>query len=242
MAADDILAVIPFYKNERQLKTCLEHLQKQTRPVTPFVHDNSVNNLGFTRAINLGLRQAIRAGHKYVVALNQDVYLAPEAMAGLEDFLEQTPRCAIAGIKQRSSQNPDVIVHAGCSMAYPTGLHVSGLASQGVGTMSARMPWVNGAFLAARIEALLDFGVMDESMFLFGSDSDWCYTARARNWEVWYCAQAECIHEMGTSQHPTVESTEHFHRDMAYWRDKWLGSELFRRLNVEFGIGSINFG
>ncbi|HVS73638.1 MAG TPA: glycosyltransferase [Phycisphaerae bacterium] len=242
MPADALLAVIPFYKNQRQLDTCLAHLSAQTRPITPWIHDNSADNLGFTKAVNLGLREAIRAGHRYVVALNQDLYLDPRAIEGLTDFLDRTPRCAIAGIKQLSSQNPDLIIHAGCTMAYPTGIHISGLASQGIGAISAKMPWVNGAFLAARVEAMIDFGVMDENMFLFGSDSDWCYTARARQWEVWYCAQAQCIHETGTSQNPTIESTNHFHRDMAYWHEKWVGSGLFRRLNAEFGLSSLNFG
>ncbi len=241
MAADEVLAVIPFYKNQRQLDTCVAHLRQQTRPVTPWIHDNSTENLGFTRAVNLGLKAAIRAGHTYVLALNQDVYLDPRAVEGVVDFMERTPRCAIAGIRQRSSQNPDHVIHAGCTMAYPTGLHITGLASRGAGSVSAKMPWVNGAVLAARIEALLDFGTMDENMFLFGSDSDWCYTARARNWEVWYCAQADCIHEVGTSQNPTVESSNHFHRDMAYWQEKWLGSALFKRLNEAFGLSSLNF-
>ena len=61
MPADTLLAVIPFYKNQRQLDTCLAHLQAQTHPVTPWIHDNSTDNLGFTKAINLGLREAIRA-------------------------------------------------------------------------------------------------------------------------------------------------------------------------------------
>jgi GT2 family glycosyltransferase len=242
MAADEILAVIPFYKNQRQLDTCLEHLKKQTRAVTPFVHDNSVENLGFTRAVNLGLRAAMRAGHTYVLALNQDVYLDGRAVEGAVGFMEKTPRCAIAGIKQRSSQNADFVIHAGCTMAYPTGMHVSGMASAGVGAVSGKMPWVNGAVVVARTEALLDFGVMDENMFLFGSDSDWCYTARARNWEVWYCAEAECIHEVGASQNPTVETTMHFQRDMAYWQEKWLAGGLYRRLNAEFGLSGLNFG
>jgi GT2 family glycosyltransferase len=242
MATDDLLAVIPFYKNQRQLDQCLAHLERQTRKIRPYVHDNSTENLGFTRAVNKGLRQAIRSGHRYVVALNQDVYLAEGAVAAVVDFMDRTPACAIAGIKQLSSQNSDIVIHAGCTMAYPTGIHLTGLASEGAGAVSAKMPWVNGAVLAARTEALLDFGVMDENMFLFGSVSDWCYTARTRNWEVWYCAEAECIHEVGTSQNPTVESTNHFHRDMAYWQSKWLGSGLFRRLNEQFGLSSLNFG
>ena len=68
-------------------------------------------------------------------------------------------------------------------------------------------------------------------MFLIGSDSDWCYTARLRGWEVWYCADAEVIHEGGvTSREPNPAMQPVMMRDMTYWRDKWVGTKVFERL------------
>ena len=103
------------------------------------------------------------------------------------------------------------------------------------------MPWVNGAALAVRLESLYDIGVMDENYFLFCSDADWCYTARARGWEVWYCATADCIHETGVSTHLTAATQKYLPRDQAYWCTKWAGSELHRRGIIEFGLSGLNF-
>ena len=73
---------------------------------------------------------------------------------------------------------------------------------------------------------------MDENMYLVGSDSDWCYTARQRNYEVWYCADVEVIHEGGITVGPPVaELQPTMVRDMTYWRDKWVGGKLFKMLN-----------
>jgi GT2 family glycosyltransferase len=238
-----IPAIIPFYKNQRQLDLCKAALEKQDLPTDAWVHDNSVNNLYFTKAVNRGLRKAIHEGHEFAISLNQDCYLRPDAARNMVEFMRSHPRCGVAGIKQVLARDEDQIVHGGCTMAYPTGYHITGRKSLGNCTASARMPWVNGACVIVRIEGMLDFGVMDENMMLVASDSDWCYTARARNWEVWYCATAECVHEMGVSfsqQNP--ELTRLMIADMDFWAEKWIGSSLHARLEAEFrpmtGIGA----
>jgi len=64
-----------------------------------------------------------------------------------------------------------------------------------------------------------------------GSDSDWCYTARMRGWEVWYCADAEAMHEGGvTSRQLSPEMQQIFANDMGWWKNKWVGTAVFNRL------------
>ncbi|MDP9172628.1 MAG: glycosyltransferase family 2 protein [Planctomycetota bacterium] len=230
-----IPALIPFYKDQRQLGLCLDALRKQTYPVDPWVHDNSVQNLYYTIALNLLLRRAIREGQKYALVLTQDVYLRPDAMENLVKFMDEHPRCALAGLKQVLPDDQDIIVHGGVTTSFPTGVHLSGRKSLGQCAVSAKMPWTNGACIMARIDAVLDFGLMDENMKMLCSDSDWSYTARARGWEVWYCASAEAIHECGVSSKPASPQLEPiFRADLQYLIEKWVGSTLFSRLQAEF--------
>jgi len=228
-----MLAIIPSYRAPEKLKRCLAAVESQTVPTAAFVHDNTENNLGFTKAVNLGLRRAHELRETYALVLNQDVYLLADAVEKLAAFMNAHPRCAIAGVKQLQESDPDKILHAGCGAAFPVGLHHQGKKSQGHFTISKQMPWVNGAAMVARMEAVLEFGVMDDNMFLLGSDSDWCYTARLRNWEVWYCAEVEVLHEWGVTQtKPSPQTEEIYKRDVTYWRDKWVGSRAFERLNA----------
>jgi GT2 family glycosyltransferase len=227
--------IIPFYKNQAQLDKCLAAIAKQEEKTEPWIWDNSTNNLYYTKAENLGLRAAFKSGQEFAIVGTQDCYLEPGAVAGLVKFMREHPRCGIAGLKQLLASDPDVIVHAGGTIAYPAGAHVGGRKSAGVGVKSRRVSWVNGACMMARLDAVLDFGLMDENMLMLGSDSDWCYTARARQWEVWYCADAECLHEVGVSNRGgSPELIKIFQADMTYWRDKWVGSQLFARLATEF--------
>jgi len=228
--------IIPFYKDQRQLDLCLAALAKQDTPVDPWVYDNSINNLYYTKAQNLGLKRAIKKGHEFAVCCTQDVYMRPDAVSKAIAFFKEHPRCALSGPKQFLAADEDFILHAGCTIAYPAGRHHAGRKSRGQCAYSAKMPWVNGACIFARLDAVIEFGIMDENMLMLGSDSDWCYTARARGWEVWYCADCEVVHEAGVSSKPNSVLAPLFAADMNYWRDKWIGSALHKRLEMEFGL------
>jgi GT2 family glycosyltransferase len=226
-----IVAVIPHFRQREQLERCLAALAASSVPITPWVHDNNTTNIGFTKAINLGLKVSFACGAQYALLLNQDCYVRPDAVANLLHFMETHPRCGLAGVKQVASMDPDYIMHGGCTDAFPLGLHHVGRKSNGDHAISRPMPWVNGAAIFARLAAVLEFGLMDENMLLVGSDSDWCYTARVHGWEVWYCAEAEAIHEGGISSKPSSpEIANLIQRDMTWWRNKWVGTVLFNQL------------
>lgn len=233
MSSRSPLVVIPYFRRPEQLSRCRAALAASTVPVEVFVHDNNGENIGFTAAINRGLRAAVEGRHPFAFVLNQDCYVRPDAVAKLVAFMDARPQCAIAGVKQVLESDPDCIGHGGCGSAYPSGTHLGGRKSLGECAVSLPMPWVNGAAMFVRTEAFIEFGMMDANMVLFGSDSDWCYTARARGWEVWYCAEAECTHEGGESWlHSSAEIDGVLRRDMQFWRDKWVGSALFERLQT----------
>lgn len=225
--------IVPAYKRPDQLEKCREALKAQksiTAALT--VHDNSEDNIGFTKAINRCLRMLMREDYPLALLLNQDCYLKPTALKAFGDFMQAHPRCAIVGAMQLHSQDEDIIVHAGCKQAYPNGVHIGGLVSRGECNEARQMPWVNGACMGVRMDALKEFGLLDEGMFLVGSDSDLCYTARLREWEVWYSPDIRCVHDFGESVTPTSKTVADIMRkDMAYWRDKWVGTTAFARLS-----------
>lgn len=228
----DILAIIPFFKRQDQLDKCLAALKASTHPIEPYIHDNTTNNLGFTKACNLGLREAMRRGDKYAMLLNQDCYVQPDAVEKAIAFMDAHPRCAICGPKQLRAEDPDIIVHGGCAQAFPTGQHFGGKVSQNNCAVSLPMPWVNGACMVIRVESLYDTGLMDEGLFLIASDSDLCFTARQRGWEVWYCAESVVLHEGGgvSSKQQSMDHMAHFNADQRHFRDKWVGAAGYELL------------
>lgn len=225
--------LIPFYKNKEQLQKCVASLGGK---VKHFVKDDSETENGFTKTVNSLLKESVYLGSSvsgYVVVLNQDCYLKPDAVENMVSFMDEHPRCAIAGIKQLSDKDEDQIIHGGTRECFPTGIHEIGLVSRGDCNKEKQVPWVNGACMIVRLEALLEIGLMDPNYKMFGSDADWGYTARARNWECWYIPQAVCVHEQGVSKGQDEKMGKIFQSDMRYFRDKWLVGELYKDLSLE---------
>lgn len=235
-----IPVIIPFYKNEQQLTKCKEALGKQTlKAYSIKAIDDSETQNGFTKTLNSGLKPwfveslACPEDFPYVLLLNQDCYLKPDAIEKMVAFMDAHPKCAIAGIKQLSSQNEDHIIHGGVYEAFPAGRHEGGLVSRGDCSVSKQVPWVNGACMIVRMGAIAEIGLMDENMKMFGSDADWSYTARARGWQTWYIADAVCIHEQGASKSMDMKMQRTFEKDMLYFRFKWVDGDLYRELASE---------
>lgn len=234
--------VIPFYKKPEQLERCKLALEKCTdflmnaRPeyeIVLDVIDNNEINLGFSKAVNQGLRRAIKANDEYAIVLNQDCYLFDNAIDEMVFFMESHPKCFHASIKQISSSDPDAIIHGGTLDCYPTGRHIGGSVEQGDCNVSRKMPWANAACVIVNVGLIPDVGLLDENMVLIGCDSDWSYRARALGFEVWYIAEAGCIHEQGVTKASEGVPQKQMYLDMIYWRTKWIGADLYRELSME---------
>jgi len=227
-----IPAIIPAYNNPEQLNKCIAHLQKQTVDIEICVVDNSVENLYFTAAVNKGLRQYLSGACEYLLLINQDMYLEPTAVEQMRNFMEAKPRCGIAAPLQLHIDQPSTVIFAGGRRAFPTGKHVHGHISEFA--ENRRILWANGACMLLRKEMIQQIGLLDENFAFIGSDSDYCFTARARQWQIWLVTAARGIHKTGASKAGADENIEKLKiDDMIYFGKKWLTGDLYKSLACE---------
>ena len=59
--------------------------------------------------------------------------------------------------------------------------------------------FISGAGLLARREMWEQIGVLDERIFLFLEDADWCRRAGEAGWELWYVPEVTIVHLGGQS-------------------------------------------
>lgn len=227
-----IPVVIPFYKHRHQIEKCLDHLRRQTLPVEVFVRDNTRDNIFFTAAVNEGIRRYLSSDARYLVVLNQDMYLEPAAVDVMVAFMNHNPRCGIGAPLQLHPAHQDYVIWGGSYEAYPAGRHAHGPLER-FGD-DAPIPWANGACMILRMEMVREIGLMDRNLVFIGSDSDYSFTARSRGWEVWRIAGARGVHEHGASGKsgdPGIEVRKL--DDMRYFYRKWISGDLYRSLAWE---------
>ena len=227
-----IPVIIPHYQKPEQLKQCVQCLKQQTTAVEIFIRDNNQDNVFFTAAVNEGIRSFLDRDCHYMIILNQDMYLKPDAVQAMVDVMESHPQCGITMPLQLHPAKTDYCACAGGLEAFPFGNHSHGPVAQFTG--NEPIAWANGACMMLRKEMIRDIGLLDKNYVFIGSDSDYCFMARSRGWEIRRCDAAHGVHEHGASgqsNSPKVELMKL--NDMLYFAHKWLTGQLYRQLALE---------
>ena len=189
----------------------------------PGVHVLAVPNAGFSAGNNRGIE---RTSAPYVLLLNPDAELLPDALATLIGVAEAHPNAAIVG---PAILNPDGTAQANSFGRFPTvasavELRLARLANRLAGNakQSPRLPgmtksvdWVTGAAMLVRRSAVRDVGAMDEGFFLYYEDFEWCHRMRDRGWDVLLEPSAFVVHHMGAAGADS-ERVEQAYRDSFY--------------------------
>jgi GT2 family glycosyltransferase len=166
-------------------------------------------NVGFTKANNQAIEQSVG---RLILWLNTDTLLEPNSLAALCSFLEAHPKAGIVGPKvlnadgsfqsqcRRGIPTPfsSLCYFLGLDRIWPEKAVVAGylLRSLPVDEPS-QVDAVSGCCLLARREVWDQIGPLDEEIFGFGEDVDWCVRAKNVGWEVWYTPSSQIVHLKG---------------------------------------------
>ncbi len=183
-------------------------------------------NIGFSKANNQALR--LTKG-RYVVLLNPDTLVLDNALDRMVNFMRNHRGAGILGCRilnpdgtlQRSAFPPpsvwtsltsklsierllpgkaDRYYRRHLERLFPSTLTNSYYDKKCEKAQHAfRVGWVSGACLLIRRATAEDIGLMDENLFLFGEDADWCTRAREKGWAVMLLPSARVIHFGGMS-------------------------------------------
>ncbi len=182
-------------------------------------------NIGYAAANNVGLEGATG---DYVCWLNSDAELEPGTLASLVAFLEARPRAGAVTPRNvgpdgetQPSVGPEHTLLMGLLRDSALHLLAPGLRlfrrwQAGDLDLNQTQPVATSqtTCLLVRAAAYASVGPMDESLFLFYNDVDWCRRLRAAGWELWYDADARVVHHGSAS----VETVGWKERQL--WRDR----------------------
>ena len=197
----------------------------------------NAENIGFARGNNIGI--AASTG-RYVLLLNSDTIVPPGTLARLVAFMDAHP--------QAGACSPRLLQPDGTPQPYAFGCDptLGYLLRRGVNRLLFRRPlhdwavaepievdWVSGACLLVRREAIDQVGGLDEAMFMYFEDNDWCRRMRLAGWQVYYVPTVEITHIGGASLKQNPAARAAYYRSLAHFYEKhygWPGRLLLKVL------------
>jgi GT2 family glycosyltransferase len=185
----------------------------------------SVGNLGFAGGCNLAWPQ-VRS--RYWLLLNPDVEADADGIERLVAWMDGHPEVGLASPRLRGADGEEVpVVRAQDSLLRPLvrALRLHRLLPRGMRSrwllpgereaMEIVDGWVPGAALIARSEAVAEAGPLDESLFMYGEDREWCWRMSRAGWSIGFCAEAVFVHGHGASARATWDERERVRREVA---------------------------
>jgi hypothetical protein len=202
----------------------------------------SPENLGFAKGNNVAIRQC---QGQYIALVNPDVIVFPGCLDALADFLDQNPKVGNVGPRVFE---PDMSMQSTCRR-FPTLWNnfcdATGLATRFKDSRffagehmfyfphdrTLRVDVLVGCFSFIRRETFDAVGLLDENMFMYGDDVDWCRRCWKAGWEVVFYPGARAIHDRGkiTAPYP-VRFAVAQQRSVLYYWSKYHG--IFDRLGI----------
>ena len=160
-------------------------------------------NLGYAGGNNLGIRRALEAGADWVVLVNNDAMVAADLVEGFEAAVRRRPDAGILAGKVYRSDRPTTIWFAGQSVnlvlgysGKPRGHNQPDGPRYGVVVDVGRAV---GALMAVSRDTLQDVGLLDETLFAYVEDVEFCLRARKRGHAVVFAPGAHAWHSVSAS-------------------------------------------
>ena len=132
----------------------------------------SAENLGFSKANNLGMQYAMDHGYDYVYLLNQDAWLEEGSLDKLVAAAEAHPEYAVLSPLQMTDGFKEL------------------------DRLFKKDKTPPAAHWLVPVEALRKVGLFNEDLFpLYGQDDNWCHRARYHGYQIAIIPEARAVHD-----------------------------------------------
>lgn len=203
------------------------------------------DNVGFSRACN----QVIpTARGQYVLLLNPDCEVTKNAVSIMADYLDANPDCGAVGPKVL---NTDGTLQLACRRSFPS-VKASFFRLTYLSKLFPRSRYfseynlthanpdeqlevdaLSGSCMMVRKDVIDRIGLLDEDIFMFGEDIDWCWRIKELGYRVVYIPESVVYHVHGaSSRFRPVGATINLHRGMHVFYKKHLAKKYWAPFNI----------
>jgi hypothetical protein len=155
------------------------------------------SNLGYAGGGNVGIEYALNGGSRYVLILNNDLTLDPQAISELVSALQQNPSWGIAGAKLYRQDDPKKlycvweVIKYNHVLTRSVGEHEL---DHGQYDQVREVDCPCGAAMMIRREVSEHIGVFDPLYFAYQEQVDFCERARKQGLKIGFVPSAKAWH------------------------------------------------
>jgi len=176
-------------------------------------------NFGFAKANNIAISQATG---KFMLLLNSDTIVHGDVLS--KSYVYMRENIDVGAMGCRVLNKDGSLQHS--TSQFPTLLNLT-LQTAGLDKISGvsffnryrMLDWdrrdarsvetISGCYMLLRRTCVEDVGLLDDSFFFFGEETDWCKRARLQAWDIHFAPVGEITHLGGGSS-----SGLNYHRDL----------------------------
>lgn len=213
----------------------LQILESRFPAVNVIANDD---NVGFARACNQAFT---KVNGSHILLLNPDTLVVGDAISAMQEYLDTHPVCGAVGPKVL---NMDGTLQLACRRAFPSPkaaffrlTYLSRLFPNNKTFAQYNLTYadpnaemevdaLSGACMMVRRTTIEQVGLLDEAIFMFGEDIDWCWRFKQAGWTVNYLPTAAVFHHHGASSRlRPVGATINLHKGMDVFYRKHLAPQ-----------------
>ncbi len=168
-------------------------------------------NLGYSRANNQGI---IKASGEKIMLLNSDAQLKEKSLKSLLDLMDSSPIIGVIGPKILNTDGTlqyslgffPTISKVFCWMWFLDDIPLLNRFIKAYHTENRifyekkkLVDWVTGAVLLFRKKVIEKAGLLDEELFMYGEEMEWCYRIKKAGYQIIYSPIISVFHHKGSS-------------------------------------------
>jgi len=158
-------------------------------------------NLGFGAANNQGIKTA---SGDYLLLLNSDTVVINDAPLKMADFLASNQQIGVVGcrlLNPDGSLQPSAGPFPNLKVAFAMLFLEHWLKNlvRASYPQTAEVDWVMGAALMVKKEVIDKAGLMDEGIFMYMDEVEWCFRIKKAGFKVFFYSEAQITHVFGGS-------------------------------------------
>jgi len=156
-------------------------------------------NLGYPRGTNIGMKEALKRGSKYVLQINNDMLVDKDFLNFLVDSMEKHPEVGVSTPAIYYMEPKNMIWCAGCKYLIK-GFKPLNQKEIDHGQINEEK-YVDACdcVLMIRAEVLKECGFLDESFFLINEQTEWCLRIAKRGYKSLFVPKSKIWHKVSAS-------------------------------------------